>query len=234
MTSALRLLLLAPACTWLATDLDFGIVAESDGVLTGELRYVNTGSEPLLVDRVKASCGCTGVGVLADPIAPGDTASVLLTFDPEGRPGRFDKSGRVWMTGSEEPYVLRIHGLVVPSEETLRASFPHGSGAVRYSTALIDAGDMKRGKTRHFFVTAYNTDTSSPHSIVLSLSSPDRRILVSDTPVVIPPGESESLVIQAAIPAGDAKGEVSWSILLTDLADGATADTITLGGRITD
>lgn len=230
MTSLLRLLLLAPACTWLANHLDLGVVAENDGPCTGEIRYVNTGSQPLLVDRVKASCGCTGITVVGDPIAPGDTASILISYNPAGRPGRFDKSVRVWMTGEEEPKVLRIHGLVIPSEETLHEAFPYGEGTVRYSTGFIDAGELKRGKSRHFFVTAYNTSTD--HAQSLRLSCTDPRILVSDSKVTIPPGETESLVIQAIVPRDDTRGEVRWEISVS--TEGATADNLILGGRITD
>ena len=228
----LRLLLLAPLCTWLTTELDLGTIGENDGPREGEFRYVNTGTEPLLVDRIKPSCGCTAVTVMSDPTAPGDTASVRLTYNPAGRPGRFDKSVRVWMTGEEEPQVLRVKGLVIPSEETLQAAYPHGEGTVRYSTGLIDAGEVTRGKSRHFFVTAYNTSTTEPHTLSLSCSDP--RILVSDTPVTVPPGESETLVIQAIVPRNDKPGKVTWTVEVTDSAADRARDAITVGGNITD
>ncbi|MBV3868403.1 DUF1573 domain-containing protein [Phocaeicola coprocola] len=50
-------------------------------------------------------------------MAPGKTGDVSVTFDPEGRPGKFVKSATVYCTGMKRGYQLRIRGTVEPEEK---------------------------------------------------------------------------------------------------------------------
>ncbi|MDR0995700.1 MAG: DUF1573 domain-containing protein [Tannerella sp.] len=92
---------------------DFGRVPESGGKVSHTFTVKNTGTAPLVITRVIASCGCTTPTWTKEPIAPGKTGKVIVTYDPEGRPGTFTKSVSIFSNGKRGAYTLLIRGNVV-------------------------------------------------------------------------------------------------------------------------
>lgn len=55
--------------------------------------FKNTGKKPLVIESVKASCGCTTPQKPEKPIAPGMKDSILVEFSPyEGTSGQVEKT----------------------------------------------------------------------------------------------------------------------------------------------
>lgn len=70
------------------TSHDFGQIKEADGKVSATFAVKNTGDAPLVITRVIASCGCTTPEWTKEPIAPGQSGDIKITYDPKGRPGR--------------------------------------------------------------------------------------------------------------------------------------------------
>ena len=85
-----------------------------------EFRFTNTGTEPLLVLKPKSSCGCTVSTWPQDPILPGKSEVIKVTYRTN-RVGNFDKKVTVTTNAVQNPtVVLRIKGRVLDqSTETL-------------------------------------------------------------------------------------------------------------------
>lgn len=96
---------------------DFGVIKEKAGKVTHVFQIKNAGKSPLAIIEVTTSCGCTATQWTKQPIAPGKTGDVSVTFDPEGRPGKFVKSATVYCTGMKRGYQLRIRGIVESEEK---------------------------------------------------------------------------------------------------------------------
>lgn len=62
------------------TVFDFGKIPQGKPVYH-IFEIVNTGSEPLKLDNVQASCGCTTPEWSRDPIAPGATAEIKVGYN---------------------------------------------------------------------------------------------------------------------------------------------------------
>ena len=71
---------------------NFGTIAEADGLASHTFEIKNTGDGPLVITRVTASCGCTQPEWTKEPVAPGKTGNVKVTYNPKGRPGPFYKT----------------------------------------------------------------------------------------------------------------------------------------------
>jgi len=70
---------------------DFGNINEGDTVET-TFEYTNTGNFPLLVTKIKASCGCTIPSNWSkEPLAAGETASFTVKFNSRNKPNRQSK-----------------------------------------------------------------------------------------------------------------------------------------------
>ncbi|HOY71753.1 MAG TPA: DUF1573 domain-containing protein, partial [Tenuifilaceae bacterium] len=71
---------------------DYGVIKEDDGVAYYEFQFSNTGSTPLIIQRVETSCGCTTPDWPKEPIAPGKNGRIKVGYNPSGRPGAFSKT----------------------------------------------------------------------------------------------------------------------------------------------
>ncbi|MDO5035507.1 MAG: DUF1573 domain-containing protein [Porphyromonas sp.] len=92
---------------------NFGTFKEGDGAVSHVFKIKNTGGAPLVITRVLSSCGCTTPSFSKEPIAPGKSGQITVTYDPAGRVYPFVKTISVYSNGKEGPLVLTIKGEVV-------------------------------------------------------------------------------------------------------------------------
>ena len=96
---------------------DFGTIQEAKGPVSCIFEFTNTGTKPLLLIDVTASCGCTHPEFPTKPIKPGKKGKIKVTYSPIGRPGAFKKSVKVKTNGKERTITLRIEGTVIPKNK---------------------------------------------------------------------------------------------------------------------
>jgi hypothetical protein len=113
---------------------DFGKIQESNGNVEYKFDFTNTGSTPLIITNVKASCGCTSPTWTEKPVMPGQKGFVSAVFNPARRPGKFNKSILVETNTEKARVVLRILGEVIPREKTVDDYYPKAIGALKLET----------------------------------------------------------------------------------------------------
>lgn len=97
----------------------------------GESEFVfkNTGTEPLVIENAKGSCGCTVPEWPREPIAPGASASIKVKYDTK-RIGLINKTVTINSNAtnvSNGVSVLRIKGEVLnPATEATPEKAPAG------------------------------------------------------------------------------------------------------------
>ena len=89
---------------------DFGNINESGGSVSHVFTVLNNGELPLVISRVIAACGCTTPDWTKEPIAPGKTGEIEVSFDPTSQSGPFTKTISVYSNGKKGNYVLTIRG----------------------------------------------------------------------------------------------------------------------------
>jgi hypothetical protein len=90
---------------------NYGTIAQnSDG--TCEFTFKNTGKEPLVLSKVRSSCGCTVPTWPRKPIMPGEEETIKVKYDTR-RLGRIYKSITIYSNAKNSPVVARITGDVV-------------------------------------------------------------------------------------------------------------------------
>ena len=93
------------------TEHDFAAIKEGD-LATHEFKFLNTGTEPIIISNVQASCGCTTPDWTREPIKAGATGFVKAQYNSQGRPGAFTKSITVTSNATQPTLVLTIKGTV--------------------------------------------------------------------------------------------------------------------------
>lgn len=77
--------------TWEKTTYDFGDLNQGEKV-EHTFKFRNTGDEPLVITNVQVTCGCTTPkGWARDPIAPGKSSELTISFNSQGKFGRVNK-----------------------------------------------------------------------------------------------------------------------------------------------
>lgn len=104
-----------PGISFKTTSHDFGTIKASKGNVSYEYEFTNTGDKPLVIVSVtNGGCGCTRPEFTQEPIAPGKTGKVKITFNPEGRKGEFKREVKVKTNASSKREALRFSGVIVP------------------------------------------------------------------------------------------------------------------------
>ncbi|MBX9852800.1 MAG: DUF1573 domain-containing protein [Cytophagaceae bacterium] len=75
-----------PIITFLEKAHDFGDIQQGEKV-EYVFKFKNTGTQPLIVTDVVTTCSCTAKRWTKEPIPPGNTGEVILTFDSAGKQG---------------------------------------------------------------------------------------------------------------------------------------------------
>ena len=90
---------------------DYGEVKQNgNGVC--EFKYTNTGSVPLVLSKVRSSCGCTVPKWSKEPLMPGQSASITVKYNTSSV-GPINKSITVESNASNPRVRLLIKGKVV-------------------------------------------------------------------------------------------------------------------------
>ena len=97
---------------WSEESHDFGKIPEGDKV-SHTFTFRNTGNNPLKIETVKPSCGCTTPDWTKDEIAPGETGMIKVEFDSKGKIGMQRKSVTVIANTSPKAKVLSFSGEVI-------------------------------------------------------------------------------------------------------------------------
>lgn len=93
---------------------DFGKITQGEKV-SYSFKFKNTGKSNLLISSAQASCGCTVPKPPTDPLAPGATDKIDVTFDSNGKSGKFDKQITVITNCDPNTKILKITGeIIVP------------------------------------------------------------------------------------------------------------------------
>lgn len=178
-----------PRVEWLSTVHDFGAFREVDGGATALFKFVNTGDAALVVTGARANCGCTTPKFPREAVAPGDTATIEVTYDPEGRPGRFVK--KVYVDTNTEPTrsTLTIRGTVIGSPTSLAGRYPVEAGQLRLAHPAALLGTIDKGHVKSVFEGAYNTATDTLAPVVTDAPS---WLEIKTVPARVAPGEQVS------------------------------------------
>ena len=102
-----------PAMEFESKKVDFGNILEGT-ISTHRFKYKNTGNQPLVVEHVSVTCGCTAPQWSKAALQPGDTASIYIEFNSANKMGPVSKGVNL-MTNCPEPLIgLLVYANIIP------------------------------------------------------------------------------------------------------------------------
>lgn len=90
--------------------IDYGKIEKASN---GERTFVftNTGDQPLIIQKIKSSCGCTVPKKPSGPVMPGEKGEIKVSYDTK-RVGGFSKSITITSNAKNALKVIKIKGFV--------------------------------------------------------------------------------------------------------------------------
>ena len=94
---------------------DFGTITQGEKV-SFSFKFKNTGGSSMIITSAKGHCGCTVPRWPKEPIKPGDTDEIEVTFNSENKSGNISKSITILANTLPKSTILTIKGNVKAPE----------------------------------------------------------------------------------------------------------------------
>lgn len=148
-----------------------------------ELR--NKGND-MTVRTVRTSCGCTTVDYPKDNVARGDSFYVSATYDAR-QLGHFEKDVAVYTTASDQPFYLKMRGVVVAEALDDAADYKFDIGSIKVDKNDIEFDDVNSGDNPVQRIYMKNVGSKPVSPVIMHLP---RYLSASVSPTTIQPGRT--------------------------------------------
>jgi hypothetical protein len=107
------LLKVGPYIEFADAEYDFGDISQGDKV-KHTFDFKNSGTEPLILSNVLVTCGCTATDWPKQPIMPGESKELTVSFDSTGKVGRQNKVITIVSNASNSQERVKIVTNILP------------------------------------------------------------------------------------------------------------------------
>ncbi len=184
------------------TQHDFGTFKEEAGRQTYDFIVTNTGTEPLVIQNVVASCGCTTPEWTKQPIPAGAKGKITAIYDPKDRPGMFNKNLSVYTNTNPAVTQLIIKGEVIPHEKTIEELYTFAVGPVRFESNHMAFTNVKKTEKKMRVMQVINTSTEP---VKIEFDAVPAHLTLKSNPETLNPGQKG--IIEGTY---DATKNASW------------------------
>ena len=98
------------------TEYDFGDIYQGD-VVQHIFEFTNEGDQPLIINNVLTTCGCTAPVWPRDPIGPGEAGKIQIKFNSTGKMGRQNKVITIRSNSLGDDHRIKIVSMVLPKQD---------------------------------------------------------------------------------------------------------------------
>jgi len=133
-----------PQVEFKTETIDYGKVKKSEDNGIRVFEFTNIGDEPLVINEVKSSCGCTVPEKPKEPIMPGKTGEIQVKYNMN--PGMINKAVTVESNAVNKDngrIILRISGEVLREDDAQNSVTPTKNAA----PASVKASVLEKKKT---------------------------------------------------------------------------------------
>jgi hypothetical protein len=191
--TAVAMMAQQPVITFEKTEHDFGKINEADGRVSVVFNFKNEGMAPLVLSNVRASCGCTTPTWTKEPVEPGQTGSITVTYNPNGRPGRFQKTVTITSNATDATKRVYIKGEVIPKSAKPENKYKVAVGVLSMKDKTVDMGIIKKGDMGKGEL-EYANLTKENHHVELATNAADAYLINQVTLADIEAGKEGKFV----------------------------------------
>lgn len=128
---------------------DFGEIQEKDGKVSHTFIFTNTTKAPIVINGTHSGCGCASSEYTKEPIKPGGTGKVTVTYNPAHRPGFFSKEVVIYFNKGKDFTRIWIKGTVISFLRPVEEDHPYNFGRGLYcSLKVLPFGTVIKGESK--------------------------------------------------------------------------------------
>ena len=169
---------------------NFGDIMLGSGPVSCTFILKNTGSKPAVIYNVATTCGCTDVEWTREPIRPGGSGKIAVTYSNDEGPYPFDKSLTVYLSDVKKPVILKLRGVSLEKQKPLTELYPVSFGPFALKSDLSKCGNLEQGGQKSEAVMVANT---SGAPIKVSFKDVSENLKISVSPNPIPAGSTAEM-----------------------------------------
>ena len=130
---------------------------------TATFELSNKGKRPIVIDDVKADCGCTTVEIPKKKLAAGEKCTLRLTYDAR-QLGHYEKHAVITshelMQGDISPVHITLKGIVLTEVVDYSKTYPFAMGQLLSDKNELEFDDVNRGDQPQLIIHVMNNSTS--------------------------------------------------------------------------
>ena len=161
---------------------NFGDILWNSGPVSCTFTLKNTGNKPVVIYNVTTTCGCTNVDWTKEPIRPGKTGTVSVTYSNDEGPYPFDKSLTMYISEMKKPVILKLRGVSLDKIKPLEELYPVSYGKLGFKENINRCGNMDQNSQKSEAVMIANL-SDSPMTVSFSDVSKNLKLSVSPNPI---------------------------------------------------
>lgn len=100
-----------PVIKFEVLEYDFGKILQGEQV-SHTFKFKNIGDDPLIISSIEKTCGCTTPEFSKQPIKPGESGKIVVTYDSKGHKGFQNKRLIVKANTNPSESIIRIKAQV--------------------------------------------------------------------------------------------------------------------------
>ncbi|MEO9964589.1 MAG: DUF1573 domain-containing protein [Reichenbachiella sp.] len=106
-----------PFIEFAESSYDFGDIEQGDKV-EYTFEFTNTGDAPIVISNVLTTCGCTASSWPREPILPGASSKIEVTFNSAGKIGHQNKVVTIMSNATNNPERVKIVTNILPKSDS--------------------------------------------------------------------------------------------------------------------
>lgn len=194
------------------TSHNFGTISENGGKAIYDFAFKNIGNAPLILTNVRAGCGCTTPEWNRQPVAPGESGHIKVSYDPKNRPGSFVKSITVNSNAENSVISLTIRGNVSRKPVGPYDNYKYSIGQLKLTANNLNLGSLRNTEEVEKEIEIIN---SGSEPVNINVTSPDKYITATVTPSTLAKDQKGNVHITYSAPQKNDWGFVSDKINIT-------------------
>ena len=161
---------------------NFGDILLASGPVSCTFTIRNTGEKPAVIYNVVSTCGCTDVQWTKEPLMPGKSGKISVTYSNDEGAYPFDKSLTVYLSDMKKPVILKIRGVSITKKKPLAESYPVHFGPLGLRDKIFKCGNLEQGGQKSDAVMVANI-SDKPITVDFTDVAPNLAISVHPNPI---------------------------------------------------
>ena len=127
---------------------NFGDIMLDSGPVSCTFTFKNISEKPVVVYNVVSSCGCTDVKWTKEPLRPGQSGNVSVTYSNDEGPYPFDKTITMYVSDIKKPVLLKVRGVSLAKAQPLEELYTVAYGPLAMKSASLKCGNLDQGEQK--------------------------------------------------------------------------------------